>query len=229
MQSFRPIASALRATRPKPCLLCAHSVSPAQSRRHQSSSTATETAHSSNPQASQTHYTFFPKTIPSGPPPSGRFAIDTTALKREFLQLQGRAHPDLHPPENKIKAQALSARINEAYKILQNPLLRAQYLLSLRGIEVAEDETAKVDDPELLMEVLDARERIEEAESEEDLVEMKTENEERIRLSVKILEDAFEKDDVETAKSESVKLRYWINIKESLDNWEQGKPVVLEH
>jgi molecular chaperone HscB len=107
--------------------------------------------------------------------------------------------------------------------------LRAQYLLSLRGVEVAEDETAKVDDPELLMEVLEAREQIEEAESEEDLVEMKEENDERIQASVKVLEEAFEKDDVTTAKSEAVKLRYWINIKESLDGWEKGKPVVLEH
>jgi molecular chaperone HscB len=94
---------------------------------------------------------------------------------------------------------------------------------------VAEDETAKVDDPELLMEVLDARERIEDAASEEDLMELKTDNDARIEESVKILEDAFEKDDVAQAKNEAVKLRYWINIKESLDQWEQGKPVVLQH
>jgi len=24
-------------------------------------------------------------------------------------------------------------------------------------------------------------------------------------------------------------LRYWVNIKESLDGWEKGKPVVLVH
>lgn len=112
---------------------------------------------------------------------------------------------------------------------MQNPLLRAQYLLSLRGIEVAEDETAKVEDPELLMEVLDARERIEEAESEADLVEMKAENDVRIDDSVQVLEKAFEDDNIDVAKQEAVKLRYWINIKESLDNWEKGKPVVLEH
>jgi molecular chaperone HscB len=94
---------------------------------------------------------------------------------------------------------------------------------------VAEDETAKVDDPELLMEVLETRETIEEAESEEDLVDMKTTNEGRIDKSVKVLEEAFEKDDIEMAKSEAVKLRYWINIKESLDGWEKGKPVVLQH
>ncbi|PSN63317.1 Co-chaperone Hsc20, partial [Corynespora cassiicola Philippines] len=177
----------------------------------------------------QTHYDFFPQTLSSGPPPKGHFTIDLNALRREFLQLQARAHPDLHPQENKKKAEALSARINEAYKTLQNPLLRAQYLLSLRGIEIAEDETAKVDDPELLMEVLETRERIEEAESEEDLTEMNEENDVRIGDSVKLLEDAFQKEDIDAAKSEAVKLRYWINIKESLDGWEKGKPVVLEH
>lgn len=135
----------------------------------------------------------------------------------------------MHPQADKKRAEALSARINEAYKTLQNPLLRAQYLLSLRGIEVAEDETAKVEDPELLMEVLDAREQIEEAESEEDLVEMKTANEERIRTSEEVLERAFREDDISGAKEEAVKLRYWVNIKESIDGWERGKPVVLQH
>lgn len=79
------------------------------------------------------------------------------------------------------------------------------------------------------MEVLEAREQIEEAESEEDLVGMKDENEVRIQESIKALEQAFAADDVETAKSETVKLRYWMNINESIQNWEKGKPVVLEH
>jgi len=213
-----------------PCLLCAHRIPPSQpARRHQSTFESPFKPDAHTQTEGQTHYHFFPNTLPSGPPPHGRFAIDTTALKHEFLRLQSRAHPDLHPPENRVKAQALSARINEAYKTLQSPLLRAQYLLSLKGIEVAEDETAKVEDPELLMEVLDARERIEEAASEEDLEEMKTENDVRIEDSVKILEKAFERDDIVQAKEEAVKLRYWINIKESLDQWEAGKPVVLQH
>jgi molecular chaperone HscB len=178
---------------------------------------------------SQTHYAFFPKALSAGPPPAAPFVIDLNALKREFLQLQARAHPDMHPQSDKKRAEALSARINEAYKTLQNPLLRAQYLLSLKGIEVAEDETAKVEDPALLMEVLEAREQIEEAEKEEDLEEMKDTNDTRIRESESILEEAFKEDDIELAKSEAVKLRYWINIKESIDGWERGKPVVLQH
>jgi molecular chaperone HscB len=150
-------------------------------------------------------------------------------LRKEFLQLQAIAHPDRHPAELKTRAEATSARINEAYKTLQNPLLRAQYLLSLRGIDVAEDETAKVEDPELLMEVLDTREEIENAGEEEELEELKMVNDERIEASEKVLDGAFRKDDIELAKGEAVRLRYWVNIKESLDGWEKGKPVVLVH
>jgi molecular chaperone HscB len=150
-------------------------------------------------------------------------------LRKEFLQLQAIAHPDRHPTHLKNRAEATSARINEAYKTLQKPLLRTQYLLSLRGIDVAEDETAKVEDPVLLMEVLDTREEIENAREEEELEELKRINDERIEESEAILDRAFREDDMEAAKGEAVRLRYWVNIKESLDGWEKGKPVVLVH
>ncbi|MCJ1402272.1 Protein OS-9 [Xylographa trunciseda] len=171
--------------------------------------------------APQTHYELFPNTLISGPPPGGPFVIDARKLRKEFLQLQAKAHPDRHHGENKARAEGASARINEAYKTLQNPLLRAQYLLSLRGIDVAEDETAKVEDPELLMEVLETREEIEAAEEELELKPLKERNEMRIRESETILTAAFKSDDLDTAKEEAVKLRYWINIKESLDAWEK--------
>jgi len=86
-----------------------------------------------------------------------------------------------------------------------------------------------VEDTGLLMEVLEAREAIEDAEREEDLEGLRTENEARIEASVGVLEEAFQKDDLEAAKNEAVRLRYWVNIRESLDSWEKGKPVVLQH
>lgn len=177
----------------------------------------------------QTHYDFFPSLGSDAVPPKGRFTLDLGLLRREFLQLQAKAHPDLAPAEKKRQAEALSARINEAYKTLQNPLLRAQYLLELRGIDVAGDETAKVEDPELLMEVLETREVIEEAQTEEELQPLRELNERRIAASVEVLEDAFKNDDMDAAKEEAVKLRYWINIRESVDSFEPGKPVVLIH
>ncbi|KAK0370757.1 Fe-S protein assembly co-chaperone HscB [Colletotrichum limetticola] len=177
----------------------------------------------------KTHYDFFPITLPDGPPPKGHFPIDQRALRREFLRLQAKAHPDMHPAELKTRAEATSARINEAYKTLSNPLLRAQYLLSLRGVDVANDETLKVEDPELLMVVLEAREEIEEATAESELEGQREANDGRIRASEEVLETAFRHDDIETAKREAVNLRYWVNIQESLNNWEAGKPIVLQH
>ena len=51
----------------------------------------------------------------------------------------------------------------------------------------------------------------------------------RIAESLRVLEECFEGDDVEGARREAVRLRYWVNIKETLDGWEKGKPVVLAH
>lgn len=85
-------------------------------------------------------------------------------------------------------------------------------------------------DMELLMEVMEAREAVEECETEEELVGLKEENEARIQDSIKVLEDAFAKDDLAAAKRESVRLRYWRNIGESLREWEgKGSQHVLQH
>ncbi|MCJ1301817.1 hypothetical protein MMC08_004618 [Hypocenomyce scalaris] len=230
---LQDLTSLTSSSRPRaPCWLCAHRIPPifkptTQSPRRKYATTSSPARKESL--RPQTHYEIFPQTLPTGPPPAGPFAIDARQLRKEFLQLQAQAHPDRHQGIDKARAEGASALINEAYKTLQNPLLRAQYLLSLRGIDVAEDETAKVEDTELLMEVLEMRERIEAVEEEEGLLEMKEVNAGRIEESVEVLEEAFKKDDMERAKEEAVRLRYWVNIRESLDAWERGKPVVLVH
>lgn len=202
------------------------------SRPFSSSTTAAAASEApSKPEPPQTHYDLFPETLPSGPPPNGPFPIDTRALRREFLRLQAAHHPDFHQhrPELRARAEAASSLINDAYRTLANPLLRAQYLLSLRGVDVAQDETLKVEEPDLLMLVLEAREEIEEAEEERDLEEPRRVNDERIAETERALDGAFARDDLEAAKREAVRMRYWVNIKDSLDNWERGKPVVLQH
>jgi len=114
-------------------------------------------------------------------------------------------------------------------------LLRAQYILSLKGIDVAGDETAKLDganaaeDKELLMQVMEDREEIEESMEEKELRFVRERNVRRLGESVKVLETAFDKGNWELAKREAVRLRYWVNIKEAIDNWEKGKPVLLAH
>ncbi|KAM3532570.1 hypothetical protein NHJ13051_000033 [Beauveria bassiana] len=238
----------LRPRRPANTTNLSPSLSPPPRRLFSSQHAASDGADTSEPSttsadtASSPYYALFPSTLPLGPPPRGHFPIDVRQLRREFLQLQARAHPDMHAPgAAKSAAETRSALINEAYRTLANPLLRAQHLLALRGVDVAGDERLKMDaaaaddesDSEagagLLMVVLEAREGIEEARTEADLEGLRTENDGRIRDGEERLEEAFREDDVEKAKREAVKMRYWVNIKESLDNWEQGKPIVLQH
>ncbi|KAK0628398.1 hypothetical protein B0T17DRAFT_488392 [Bombardia bombarda] len=197
----------------------------------------TATATPQNPR----YYALFPETLPAGAPPSGPFHIDVRALRREFLRLQAAAHPDFHHSASghsdtktaaRRQAETTSALINSAYKTLSSPLLRAQYLLhELHGVDLAGDEAGSetAADAEVLMTVLEAREAIEEAQREEDLVGLRAENEERIEAAERAIEDGFGRGDVEAVKGEAVRLRYWMNIRESVDNWERGKPVVLQH
>ncbi|RMX85909.1 hypothetical protein D0869_03480 [Hortaea werneckii] len=190
--------------------------------RLQESSTASQQQSSTNTQAPQTHYDFFPSTFPSGQPPHSPFTPDLKQLKKEYIQLQAKSHPDHAPAGQERQAEALSMRINEAYRTLSDPLKRAQYLLALRGIDV-EDESAKMSGGPLLMEVMEAREAVDEVEDEEGLGEIKAENDGRIAQSVAVLDEAFAEEDVERAAEEAIRLRYWMNIEESIRGWEKGK------
>lgn len=113
-------------------------------------------------------------------------------------------------------------RLNEAYKAIQDPLDRARYLLALRGVDV-EDESAKTEANEMLMEVMEVRGAVEEAENEDELAPIREENNLRMAQSVAILEEAFAKEDIQVAAEEAIRLRYWANIEESIQGWEKGK------
>lgn len=207
---------------------------------HRAASTATS-ATSSFTEASEpsiagapditNHYTIFPKTLPAGPPPGSPFEISVGDLRREFLQLQGTIHPDKYPSgAAKQNAQALSARINEAYRTLSDPLQRAQYLLrEWHGIDVtAEDASTKhALDPATLMEVMEVQETIEEVgaspEAEDEIEALKAANEMRIAGCVEALAKAFDRGDIEGARAECVKLRFWYSVGEGLREWEPGK------
>ena len=56
--------------------------------------------------------------------------------------------------------------MNHAFKTLQNPVLRAEYILREQGIDLAESEQT-LEDPELLMEIMESREALDEAVSQE--------------------------------------------------------------
>ncbi len=67
-----------------------------------------------------------------------RFGVDPAALEQRFRALQGAVHPDRHATADdagRREALQSSARVNEAYGTLKDPVVRAQYLLSLHGVD----------------------------------------------------------------------------------------------
>lgn len=177
-------------------------------------------------------YGYFPGALPGGPPPGGPFAVDAGALRREFLRLQAAAHPDKHPSGARADAAAASAAINHAYRTLADPLLRAQYLLARRGVDVAADEsTLRADgaDADLLAAVMAAHETVEDAAAPDDLLPLRRANDARLRAAEDCLARAFAADNVPAAAREAVRLRYWVNIRAALDAWDDGRPVALPH
>lgn len=79
------------------------------------------------------------------------------------------------------------------------------------------------------MEVMDAQESIESASSQVEIDELKVQNRARIQETEARMGRAFEDGDVERARQECVRLKYWVSLQEGLDGWEEGEEVRLIH
>jgi molecular chaperone HscB len=82
--------------------------------------------------------------------------------------------PERDFKEKQDTAQAISARVNEAYQALLKPLPRAEYILGQHHIPISEKD--QVDDIEFMSEVMEAREIIDDAEDESEVVNLVKDN-----------------------------------------------------
>ncbi len=98
------------------------------------------------------------------------FDLDTEVLDETYQQLQRVLHPDkfasASDAERRWSVQAAS-RVNEAYQTLKQPLKRANYLLELQGLMLNEETDTQMD-PMFLMEQMELREALGDAESAAD-------------------------------------------------------------
>lgn len=90
------------------------------------------------------------------------FVVDNEALRERYRELQRVVHPDRYAggseQERRLSMQG-SAKINEAYDTLRDPVRRASYMLDLHGVGVSPlHETTK--DAAFLMEQLELREEL---------------------------------------------------------------------
>ncbi|KAJ7103529.1 hypothetical protein B0H15DRAFT_812611, partial [Mycena belliarum] len=149
--------------------------------------------------------------LPSRPNP---FVVDAQLLKRRFREAQAVCHPDTWASKGQDKedvAQALSARLNEAYTSLADPLLRAEYLLEQNGLAIAEGE--QLDDVEFITEIMEMREAMDEAESADEVARLVEENAGKIAETVEVLSGAVGRSEWDAAKTAAVRLKYLSGIR----------------
>ena len=99
---------------------------------------------------------------------SRAYHLNADELEQKYLTLSKERHPDRFvKAETRKRVAALqeSMELNNAYKTLKKPVSRAEYLLTLEGVEIGANETL---DPNFLAEMLEWREELQQAKQRTD-------------------------------------------------------------
>lgn len=100
------------------------------------------------------------------------FGLDLSLLEQRHRDLSRTLHPDRHAlsgAAERRRALGHAIEVNEAFRLLKDPVRRAQALLERLGIESGEGKEPPAS-PSLLMEVMERREALAEVRSSRDAV-----------------------------------------------------------
>jgi len=90
--------------------------------------------------------------------------IEMSTLEKKFLELSWKLHPDkfvnASPADQELSLKG-SSELNDAYRVLRDPVARIEYLLELEGMR-KEGEHKQQAPPELLEEVFELNESLDE-------------------------------------------------------------------
>ena len=93
------------------------------------------------------------------------FELDLGGLERRHRELSRALHPDRYagrPPAERRQALGKAIEVNDAWRVLREPVRRAEALLTKLGVHVGESQEAPTDQ-ELLMEMMEWREELSDA------------------------------------------------------------------
>ncbi len=142
---------------------------------------------------------------------SRTFDVDGETLDRCYFDLQRRLHPDrfaTKTPCERMLSQQQATSLNEAYETLKDPLRRAAYLVGLKGGTVLGHEDSLANDRELLMETMERRESLSEAETAEQVDAIVAVTADDIETCVARMSGAFSGGDLEAACRLTTRLKY---------------------
>jgi molecular chaperone HscB len=142
-----------------------------------------------------------------------QFQLDGSLLSSTFRDLQRQYHPDnfVSDDAEQLKAVQKASQINDAYRVLKSPLLRAEYLLSLNSVDIR-GEQQTLQDPMFLMEQMELREELEaiaeSADPEEGLFDFDAKVRKMHKSALNVMQDFLEKSAWEEAADAVRKLKF---------------------
>jgi len=145
------------------------------------------------------------------------FDLCVDELQQRYRQIQRSVHPDKYATSSQQEySHALdqSSATNKAFHTLKSPLARGLYLLRLQGHGVQEGESLQ--DPAFLMAIMELNEELEEADAAA-LPALRKRNAESMATSIEAIKKAFAEDNLEDAREQLLRLRYYDNIERKLN------------
>eukprot|EP00877_Chromochloris_zofingiensis_P006294 jgi/Chrzof1/1918/Cz10g26080.t1 len=147
------------------------------------------------------------------------FDVDPQALEKKYKRLQWQLHPDKAGSKTAVEqdySAAQASQINQAYQILRHPLSRANYLLKLHGVVAGDEFEGTIENPELLMEVMEAREEVESTNDPDKLHQLLTSNRTQQQALVVRLREAFKQADLQQAAELTTQLTYLDRLQQAI-------------
>ena len=133
------------------------------------------------------------------------YNVEKAKLDQRYRELQSSVHPDKYTTssdqERRLSLQ-LAAQVNEAFQTLKNPMLRARYLLGMRGVNPDQRDIAM--NPGFLGEQIELRERLSEIATGADARDELSKINHELQVRHEELQKSFS-DEFETGTAESLR------------------------
>lgn len=136
--------------------------------------------------------------------------LELAQLDRAYFARQRQWHPDRfvgRPADERARASIEAAALNDAYRTLKDPVDRAVYLATLKGVELPGDGKT-VDDPDLLMEAMEAREALHEADTAAEVDVLAGQARKDVDAALATLASLLLRDDKPAIRKTLLRLRY---------------------
>lgn len=159
-----------------------------------------------------------------------QFQLDLAAVSKSYQTLSQLTHPDRFATsgerEKRLAVQK-NAQINDAYQVLKSPVLRAEHLLELRGVELKHEQKT-LQDTVFLMQQMEWREALEDIQMSKDedaLLAIDHEIKSHIQTHLAQLQDDLERQSAQNdlnAAEEVRKLKFMYKLRNEIENIEDA-------